>query len=82
MEKKKRGRGRPPNKPNDLITLDQAVVAIREALTQKYHNDEIVKKCSYSKGTLYNKTSSGEIHAWREGKFSLVSRAEILKLVG
>lgn len=82
MEKRKRRPGRPPNKPNDLITLDQAVDAIRTALAEKYHNDEIVKKCSYSKGTLYNKTSSGELHTWREGKLVLVSQAEVLKLVG
>ncbi len=81
MSKQKRGPGRPPKEPSDLITIDQAVEVIKEHLLSKYGNPEVAKQCSYSKGTLYNKSCSGEINTWRRGKYALVSRSEVLKLV-
>ncbi len=75
-------RGRPPKEPSDLITLDQALEAIREEIRRKYpHNEELVSRLAYSKGTLYNKSSLGQVHKWRKGKYVLFSKHEILKLV-
>lgn len=76
----KRGRGRPLKEPDDLITLDTAVEAILEHLTKKY-GAVTAAKLSYSKGTLYNKSSKGDLHVWKKGKYVLVSEREVLKLV-
>lgn len=78
----KRGRGRPPKEPTDLITIDQAVEAIKDELRRRFNNEEIVERCALAKGTIYNKISKREIHRWGTRKAALVSRAEILKLVG
>lgn len=81
MGEKKRKPGRPAAPPSDLITIDQAVEAIKEFLLKKTGNPVIADKCSLAKGTLRNKTSNGELRHWRMGRFSLVSKAEVLKLV-
>lgn len=78
---KKRGPGRPPGEPKDLITLDQAVGRIRAFLMNKYKNPTVVESCAYAKGTLYNKIYRGELHKYRKGKFVLVSEREVLQLV-
>jgi hypothetical protein len=80
MEKKRKV-GRPAKEPVDLITMDEAVTVIKEYLMNRYNNPTVVERCAYSKGTLYNKTSSGELNRWRKGKYCLVSKAEVLKLV-
>lgn len=77
---KQRGRGRPAKEPDDLITIDEAVAAIKEYLAKKY-SPAIAERCAYSKGTLYNKCSKGELHAIRKGKYALLSRSEVIKLV-
>jgi hypothetical protein len=76
----KRGRGRPPGEPKDLITLNEAVSRIKDHLAQKY-SPTIADACSYAKGTLYNKIYRGELHGYRKGKLVLVSEKEVLQLV-
>lgn len=79
----KRGRGRPPKEPDDLITVDQAVEAIKEELRRRYKdNEELVRRRALAKGTLYNKISRQELHRWGPRNTALVSRREVLKLVG
>lgn len=77
----KRGPGRPAKEPNDLITIDEAVETIKVFLMKRYNNPKIVEQCSLSKGTIYNKTYEGKLHTWRKGKYALVSKAEVLRLV-
>jgi hypothetical protein len=77
---KHRGPGRPPKEPNDLITVDQAVEVIREEAARKYP-PEIAKLLTYAKGTIRNKIWKRELHSWKKGKYSLVSRAEVARLV-
>lgn len=80
----KRGRGRPMKEPTDLITIDQAVDAIKEHLTKKF-GPEVASRMGYAKGTIYNMTSAGALHTWHHGRYAFVSKAEVLgltKLVG
>lgn len=76
----KRQRGRPPKTPDDLITIDDAVKALREFLQENYP-PETARKMELAKGTLYNKTAKGILNTWPRGRFALVSKAEVLKLV-
>lgn len=78
---RKRGRGRPPKEPNDLITIEEAVTAIRTHLTSKY-GPSVAERLSLAKGTLYNKTSRGELTTWHKGKYAFVSLAEVLRMAG
>jgi hypothetical protein len=80
MEKRKVGR--PPKQPEDLITLDQAVEEIKIELRRKYKDEAVVKRLSLAKGTIYNKISKQELHRWGPRHTALVSRSEVLKLVG
>lgn len=73
-------RGRPASLPDDLITLDEAVKAIREYLAER-HSPEIVEQCALTKKTLYNKRSSKELRSFKIGAAALVSKSEVLKLV-
>lgn len=76
----KRGRGRPPKEPNDLITIADAVDAIRVHLTEKY-GASVADRLSLKKGTLYNKTSRGDLTTWHKGRYAFVSLSEVLEMV-
>lgn len=76
----KRPRGRPAKAPNDLITIEDAVSFLKEYLLAHYP-PETAKKLELAKGTLYNKTAAGILHTWPRGRFALVSKADVIKLV-
>jgi hypothetical protein len=80
MSDKKRGPGRPAKEPADLITIDQAVIAIREELVKKY-SPEVADRCALAKGTIRNKVWNKSLNSWKKGKYVLLSRSEVLKLV-
>ncbi len=76
----KRRPGRPPKEPDDLITVDIAVRIIKEYLEQKYA-PEVASRLTYAVGTLRNKVSKGQLHSWKKGRYALLSKAEVIKLV-
>lgn len=73
-------RGRPAKEPDDLITLDEAVAAIKQFLHSRF-TEETATRRELSKKTLYNKRNLNEIYPYKKGTVALVSKAEVLKLV-
>jgi hypothetical protein len=79
----KRPVGRPPIEPTDLVTLDKAIQLMREELLRKYAYDpSIADQLTYSKQTLYNKICRGVLRRFGPPGCALVSKSDILKLVG
>jgi hypothetical protein len=79
---KKRKAGRPEKFPDDPVTYLQAVQEIKENLMRRFHDKDIVEKMAPKIGTLRNKVSAGELRTWKQGRFAVLSKAEVLKLVG
>lgn len=77
----KRKPGRP--KQHRLVTLDTAVEEIKKRLMEKFGDERIVERKSYTIKTLYNFRSDGTLTKHGDRQCALVDLDEVLeKLVG
>lgn len=78
-----KGPGRPKTKvdPEKLCTVEKAVELLREFLTEKYHDEAIVERMSYKKGSLYNMLSQRRLERYGTRRCALINIEELFKLV-
>lgn len=82
MLKKKRGRPAKPKENLKLVTIEQAVLLMRQKLKEIYEDDLIVERMALSKRTLYNLRSLGKLTAYGKPGCALLDVDEVLGLCG